>query len=208
MPKLMMNNECYGSDDANDIVYDNSKSGLDSTRTQNAINELAVSINNLEMSFQDGCSIIANAITEMGVATANNASPNVMADNIKNIRTGITLTDYTIHLYCTESNKYQDDVDGVQRNSHSSFNLNVINYKTLYIGSYTTSASSSHGNGKSTVTFTCSVDNIQESLSPNGTQIDVSLASSVKLTAKVQGKYLGFSYNTSGSVTVSEIVIS
>ena len=36
-----------------------------------------------QQSFQDGCSTIAAAITEMGVTTANNASPETMASNIK-----------------------------------------------------------------------------------------------------------------------------
>lgn len=39
----------------------------------------------LEMSFQDGCSTIAGAITEMGVTTAANASPEEMAANIRQI---------------------------------------------------------------------------------------------------------------------------
>lgn len=38
-----------------------------------------------KQSFRDGCSIIAAAITEMGVATANNASPETMASNIKKL---------------------------------------------------------------------------------------------------------------------------
>lgn len=38
-----------------------------------------------KQSFQDGCSTIAAAITEMGVATADNASPETMASNIKKI---------------------------------------------------------------------------------------------------------------------------
>lgn len=39
-----------------------------------------------QTSFRDGCSTIAAAITEMGVSTASNASPTVMASNIKKIK--------------------------------------------------------------------------------------------------------------------------
>ena len=38
-----------------------------------------------QQSFRDGCSTIAAAITEMGVATANNASPETMASNIRKL---------------------------------------------------------------------------------------------------------------------------
>lgn len=43
-------------------------------------------IESLQTSFQDGCSTIASAITEMGVATADNASPDEMAENIRGIK--------------------------------------------------------------------------------------------------------------------------
>lgn len=51
----------------------------------NLTNQLYQNINSLKQSFQDGCSTIAAAITEMGVATANNASPETMASNIKKL---------------------------------------------------------------------------------------------------------------------------
>lgn len=207
MSKLMIDGVCYGSNDANDIIYDNSKSGLDSTNAKGAIDELAVSINHLQTSFQDGCSVIANAITEMGVTTANNASPNVMANNIRNIRTGITLTDYTINLYCAKSNKYEDDIDGVQRNSSSSFKLNVTDYKTLYIGSYTMTTGSSHADGKPVAVLTCNVDGVSTTLDKNGTTIDVSNASTVSITGKFTSN-TGASYNVNGTIIVSEIIIS
>ena len=40
---------------------------------------------NIKTSFQDGCSTIANTITEMGVTTAENASPEEIVNNIKQI---------------------------------------------------------------------------------------------------------------------------
>ena len=47
MGKSMLNGECYGSDNANDIVYDNTKSGLTATNTKSAIDELATSVTEL-----------------------------------------------------------------------------------------------------------------------------------------------------------------
>lgn len=55
------------------------------TQAENATTELNQKCTNLETSFQDGCSTIASAITAMGVTTANNASPDIMASNIKKI---------------------------------------------------------------------------------------------------------------------------
>lgn len=45
-----------------------------------------------QQSFQAGCSIVAAAITSMGVPTANNATPTTMANNIKSISSTITET--------------------------------------------------------------------------------------------------------------------
>ena len=47
MGKSMLNGVCYGSDNANDIVYDNTKSGLTATNTKSAIDELATSVSEL-----------------------------------------------------------------------------------------------------------------------------------------------------------------
>lgn len=47
MGKSMLNGVCYGSDDANDIVYDNTTSGLTATNTKSAIDELATSVSEL-----------------------------------------------------------------------------------------------------------------------------------------------------------------
>ncbi len=49
-------------------------------------NELSRDFISFQTSFRDGCSTIAAAITEMGVSTASNASPTVMASNIKKIK--------------------------------------------------------------------------------------------------------------------------
>lgn len=53
MGKSMLNGECYGSDDANDIVYDNTTSGLTATNTQGAIDELATSVTELNSNLED-----------------------------------------------------------------------------------------------------------------------------------------------------------
>ena len=65
---------------AADIIYD--ASGTTTVKEE---------IDTLKQSFQDGCSTIAAAITEMGVTTAENASPDTMANNIKSIQSGIDI---------------------------------------------------------------------------------------------------------------------
>lgn len=57
--------------------------------------DVETALNELKTSFQDGCSTIASAITEMGVATANNASPETMAENIKSLPS-------TAYCFCFE----------------------------------------------------------------------------------------------------------
>lgn len=52
-----------------------------------AVKELDTEIDTLKLSFQTGCSEIARAISDMGVATAFNDSPTVMANNIRSINT-------------------------------------------------------------------------------------------------------------------------
>lgn len=51
-----------------------------------AVDTLSRDFISFQTSFRDGCSTIAAAITEMGVSTASNASPTVMASNIKKIK--------------------------------------------------------------------------------------------------------------------------
>ena len=50
-----------------------------------SITKLNDDITSINKSFQDGCSIIAAKITACGVTTANNASPQTMANNIQTI---------------------------------------------------------------------------------------------------------------------------
>ena len=52
-----------------------------------AQNQISSDLTAAKSNFQAGCSTIAAAITAMGVATANNATPSVMAANIKKIST-------------------------------------------------------------------------------------------------------------------------
>lgn len=69
MGKSMLNGECYGSDNANDIVYDNTTSGLTATNTKLAIDELATSVSelnsNLEQVFQLGTNKKAQVVSSL-----------------------------------------------------------------------------------------------------------------------------------------------
>lgn len=60
------------------------------------IAEINGDFDSFQQSFRDGCSTIAAAITEMGVATASNASPNEMASNIKQIETAPKIANFSV----------------------------------------------------------------------------------------------------------------
>lgn len=77
-----------------DVVYFITDAGEGSGGNNVDLSELTDRVENLEQSFQDGCSVIASAITEKGVTTASNASPEVMAVNIGKI----TSDAHIIHL--------------------------------------------------------------------------------------------------------------
>ena len=57
------------------------------------IDAIDTRVTNLETSFPGGCKVIANAITNEGVTTAETASPSTMAANIAKIRNGGDLTE-------------------------------------------------------------------------------------------------------------------
>lgn len=78
-----------------DVVYFITDAGEGSGGNNVDLSELTDRVENLEQSFQDGCSVIANAVTEMGVTTAIDASPSVMAENIRSI-SGVDLDNATI----------------------------------------------------------------------------------------------------------------
>lgn len=86
MGKSMLNGECYGSDNANDIVYDNKNSGMSATNTQDAIDELKESLSECFQSVSNGKALVASAITGKGVKTASDAAFATMTNNINKIK--------------------------------------------------------------------------------------------------------------------------
>lgn len=74
------------SDTADNINYNNSKSGLTAVTAQEAIDEVTSSIEELKVSFQDGCNTIYNAVVEQGV-TPEDKTPNSIAHAILNLMT-------------------------------------------------------------------------------------------------------------------------
>ena len=65
-------------------TYSNTKTGISATNVQDAIDSCFTSVSN-------GKSLIASAITDMGVSTGQNDSFSIMANNIKSITTGYQL---------------------------------------------------------------------------------------------------------------------
>ena len=86
--------ELVESKDAKDINYDDSNSGL-GNNVQDAIDELNILLNNCFQSVSNGKTLIASAITDMGVETDATATFEVMAEHIENIEAGIDTTDAT-----------------------------------------------------------------------------------------------------------------
>ena len=80
---------------------------------------LETEVENIKQSFQDGCSTIASAISDMGVAAAYNDSPEIMAENIRNIQQTSDVSATAIYKSSTANDAFI-----------SSFNVKA---KTLYI---------------------------------------------------------------------------
>lgn len=95
MPFIIKNGKYYasaGSNVAENIIYDNTESGLEANDVQGAINELNSNLDNIstdiETCFQsvsNGKTLLASAITDKGVTTAQDATFETMATNISNI---------------------------------------------------------------------------------------------------------------------------
>lgn len=119
---------------------------------------------------------------------------------------GIVISNYTLNMSVSSSGTTTDG--NTSRSGKTTITLDVSSYDTLYIGSYTTTASSSHANGAPNVTLSCKIDETTVTLDKtNGTTIDVSEASSVTLTGNVSASGLGGYYSSSGSITISVITI-
>ena len=101
---------------------------------------------------------------------------------IKKLGRKVTFNDYVVTFRCEGRG---NDVDGLNRYANSSLKLDVTEYDTLYIGSYTLSYDSDHAAiGNEYAKLTCSIDGESASLTKSGTTLDVSNASTVVLNLK------------------------
>lgn len=113
----------------NGITDSTTSTASDLAASAKAVNLLKTEISNVKTSFQDGCSVIANAITERGVTTANNASPDVMAENIMKISSG------TSFLYYLGTASFSGTMLTTSR--HFSFNYSHLpNYESLTLDDF------------------------------------------------------------------------
>lgn len=95
MPFIIKNGKYYasaGSNVAEDIIYDNTESGLSSQNVNDALDEITEKVESCFQSASDGKALIASAITGKGIETDATATFAEMAENIENIETGSTLT--------------------------------------------------------------------------------------------------------------------
>lgn len=84
--------------DAQGTSFDNSENGMVATNVQDAIEEnknnilsLNSEVDSLKLSVSNGKQLIASAITDKNISTSNTDSFQTMADNIKQIKTGINV---------------------------------------------------------------------------------------------------------------------
>lgn len=78
----------WGAPDATDVSFDGSAVGMTAANVEDAIEELFTDVSN-------GKQIVASAITDKGVTTAEDATYQEMADNIAAIETGVDTSDAT-----------------------------------------------------------------------------------------------------------------
>ena len=98
MPFIIKNGKYYasaGSNVAEDIIYDNTESGLSSQNVNDALDEITEKVESCFQSASDGKALIASAITGKGIETDATATFETMANNIGNIETGILLPTLT-----------------------------------------------------------------------------------------------------------------
>ena len=136
----------------------------------------------LQTSFQDGCSTIAAAITSMGVDTAANASPTIMANNISKIKSTMSLItadtkngkgDHTITRTIDNSQtRYKTilvllSVSSCRANTSNSYTVNFsvsggIGLATLYDNSIGLSSGGHTGNHYTRVYSVTNAENIDK----------------------------------------------
>lgn len=103
------------------------------------IDQLGRDLTDARTSFRAGCSTVAAAITEMGVPTASNAAPEVMATNIKSIKTGTVLLS-NVKLDASRSSGSSSSENNISGGASLYLTLSVSDYKTLELGAYTKSS--------------------------------------------------------------------
>lgn len=140
-----------------DTIATTSAPGLMSAAMVEDFNQALTDISDLQTSFQDGCSTIANAITVNGVATADNASPSTMAANItmlaaERYNDGAAAVDIGRQLYRTQTGTSASDGSNYYRTyTTASISIGTCAVGLLVIG--VSGGTDAHGD-----IDTCSID--------------------------------------------------
>lgn len=81
-----------GSERPDTALDETSKNSVQNKVIAGKINEIEGTINEIKKSVSDGKSKVASAITDRGVATQATDTFDIMAENVRQIQTGISLT--------------------------------------------------------------------------------------------------------------------
>ena len=205
-----------------DITKDNIIVQVNSYVVPSTASTSSSTVNGVSYSYEPGAGtlkITANSQVMWSSTATNNKVDIYIIDKYRDISdgsfgggvSGFKLKNYVVSFSCSESGQ-SGGTDGIGRSASSSFDLDVSDSTTLYIGSYTTTTNSSHGNGAPTAALTCKLINndgteTSVTVGKSGTSIDVSNASTVSITGKFTSN-TGASYSVSGTINVSQIIVS
>lgn len=117
--------------------------------TAQDLEEFRIEVEALKKSASDGKTLVASAITDKGISTANNATYQIMATNIRNIQTGINTSDATVTAPQILSGAVAYGSNGKVVGTMT--NNGAVSKTLAANGSYTIPAGYHNGSGKVTV---------------------------------------------------------
>lgn len=126
---------------------------------------------------------------------------------LKKTGNGLTLIDYTFNFY--EGRISNTPIENNSRSGSSKLSLDVSDYDSLYIGSYTISGDSDHAawTPDDHITVICTVDGVATTINTGGATIDVSGASNAVINVSFSSNGLSATYACWATVVISKITV-